>query len=240
MEANLITKPQDLRPGDFFLGPIGGPTGVGVRLGQIILGEGYRTGTLHIEHAAMLTQAARVTADGFTIAGAKLVQAMPTGAEEVPLELEKHWTPECAWVRLPETYAGQGLDAAFIARLMVAEGVGYSFASYPALAALKLGVPAPGLHAWVDRRRPPLDPELPSARTLVKPAQRTVLEIPRRAICSRLVDYAWSATGYEVLEGTRPGVATPGMLADQLSYRPLVTWCRPRHAADLPARSWVV
>lgn len=237
----LITRAEDLRPGDLFLGPIGGLVGLGVGLGQLTLGEGFRTGTLSIRHAGILTEAAKVTADGFWISGPKLAQAMPSGAEVVPFDFADHWTDRCAWVRLPEDYAGQGADAAFIARLMVQEGVGYSFLTYPALAALKLGVAAPGLQRYVDRREARLDPELPSGRTTEAGDRRYPLDLPRRAICSRFVDYAWSATGKEVLEHTRPGVATPGMLADQLSYRPLVTWCRPRSGGKaIPARSWVV
>jgi hypothetical protein len=243
MEETLITKPGDLRPGDLFLGPIGGLVGLGVGAGQLLLGEGFRTGTLSIRHAAILTEAARMAPSAFGgpayLAAPRLAQAMPSGAEVVPLDPEKHWTPECAWVRLPESYPGQGEDAAAVARRMVAEGVGYSFLTYPALAGVKLGLEEGALERWVTRTRPPV--RLDHFGPNDEPKD---IALPVRAICSRFVDFAWSATGMKVLEDTRRGVATPGMLADQLSYRPGVTWCRPRLSladpAQYVARSWVV
>jgi hypothetical protein len=227
-----ITWPEDLRAGDIFLGPIGGLVGLGVGLGQLVLGEGFRTGTLSIRHAAIVVEPARVTADGYTLHGPRLAQAMPSGAEVVHFDRDAHWTDRCAYVRLPATYAGQGGDAAAVALAMVEAGVGYGWTSYPALAAGKLGLKADWL--GVDARRP-------LTRLGVLPSGRELsVSFPVSAICSRFVDFAWDATGYDVLEDTRPGVATPGMIADQMSCRQGVTWCRPRPAATAPARSWVV
>lgn len=238
MTETLITRPEDLRPGDIFLGPIGGLVGLGVGLGQLVLGEGFRTGTLSIRHAAIVTRAAIVTADGFTVTGPELAQAMPRGAEVVGLDPELHWDERCAYVRLPEDYPGQGGDAAAVALAMVEAGVGYGWLSYPALAAGKLGWKVPHLDDLVTQRGP-------LTRLGVLPSGRVELSVafPASAICSRFVDFAWDATGYDVLEDTRPGVATPGMMADQFTCRQGATWCRPRPniaGSRAPARSWVV
>lgn len=228
MEEVKITWPEDLRPGDIFLGPIGGLVGLGVGLGQLVLGEAFRSGTLSVRHVAMVVEA------GEWPGPARIAQAMPNGAEVVDFRWDHHWTEKCAWVRLLEDYPGQGEDAAEVALAMVRDGVGYSFATYPALAAIRLGIAADRLQGWVDRRRPPVD--WLGRMDGREPAQ---LRFPERAICSRFADFAWTAAGHDVLEETRPGVATPGMMADQFSQRTGATWARPR-GIKLPARSWVI
>lgn len=228
MTEQKITWPEDLRPGDIFLGPIGGLVGLGVGLGQLILGEAFRSGTLSVRHVAMVVE------PGEWPGPARIAQAMPNGAEIVDFRWDAHWTEKCAWVRLPEDYPGQARDAAEVAKAMVREEVGYSFLSYPALSALKLGLPAAGLHAWVDRRGP-----LTRLGVLSSGVRELSICLPGRAICSRFVDFAWTAVGHDVLEETRPGVATPGMMADQFSQREGAVWARPK-GIKLPARSWTV
>lgn len=235
--AALIHRAEDLREGDIFLGPIGGLTGFGVRLGQIALGEGYRVGRIRVEHVAICTRGPLVHGllDAPMPGSIRIAQAMPLGAEEVGFSWDKHWTDQCAWVRLPEDYPGQARDAAEVALAMVREKVGYSFMTYPALGALKLKLPVPGLHSWVDRRRPE-----PVRMENFGPADWPAdIRPPRRAICSRLVDFAWTMAGHEVLERTRSGVATPGMMAEQFTHRQGVVWAMPR-GLHLPARTWQV
>lgn len=205
----MMLSLQDLRAGDLMIGPIGGAAGVAAALGQIIIGEGTRIGELSARHVGI------VTAPGW------LAQAMPGGAEEIPMTLETHWTKRHAYIRLPEDYIGQGKDAARVASLMVEEGVGYSFGSYPALAAWKAGLPVPHLERWIDRRRPPVPVQLPHAQF---PGG---LRFPVEAICSVFADQAWSLVGKRVAEGVARQCVTPGLLAGQLLQRPGVRWCRP-------------
>lgn len=233
MTEQKIIWPEDLRPGDIFLGPIGGAVGLGVGLGQLVLGEAFRSGTLSVRHVAMVVEQRDYV--GPKLEGPMIAQAMPSGAEIVAFDWEKHWTQKCAWVRLPEDYPGQGADAAEVAKAMVRAGVGYSWLTYPALAALKVKLDLDFLQQWVDRRRPPMD-FLGAEPSRFEPVR---LRLPERAICSRFVDFARTAVGTKVLEETRPGVATPGMMADQFSCREGAVWARPK-GVKLPARSWTV
>jgi len=151
------------------------------------------------------------------ITAPKLVQAMPRGAEEIEMRYDTHWTPRHVFMRLTEDYPGQAEDAAAIARLMVREGVAYSFASYGALAAWRWGVKTPRLEAWIGRRRPGGD--YVDGVGHIGPRGFTDLQIPVEAICSVLVDQAWSLAGKRVMVGTKPQVVTPGAMAIQLWNR---------------------
>ena len=156
------------------------------------------------------------TYDTGVITAPRLVQAMPHGAEEIEMRYGTHWTPRHAYIRLPEDYPGQAEDAAAIARLMVREGVAYSFTSYAALALWHWGVKTPRLEAWIGRRRPANpDAGYVSARTGV----RLVPRLPVEAICSVLADQSWSLAGKRVMEGTVPQVVTPGRMMNQLWFR---------------------
>jgi hypothetical protein len=232
----------DLRPGDIMFGPIGGAVGLGVGLGQLALGEAFRVGRLSIRHVGIVVEAGRAEpvrvtyvhgpARAETLApasGPRLVQAMPGGAEEIELTEATHWTDRHAYVRLPEDWPGQAGDAAAIARLMVREGVAYSFASYAALALWRWGVKTPRLEKWIGRRRRGAirlerwsnGPNHPS------PGQGRGGCLPVEAICSVLVDQAWSLAGKRVVDGTKPQIVTPGMLAGQLWRQPGVVWAGP-------------
>lgn len=225
-----IKSLADLTPGCLMFGPIGGPVGLGVGLGQLALGEAFRVGRLSIRHVGVVVEGATVRMipgpekDGPWATMPRLVQAMPGGAEEIEMTEATHWTPRHAYVRLPEDYPGQAADAAAIARLMVSEGVAYSFASYAALAAWRWGIKTPRLERWIGRRgEPVMVPGWPSS----KRGGFMLPGLPREAICSVLVDQAWSLAGKRVVEGTKPQVVTPGMLATQLWRRPGVVWGGP-------------
>jgi hypothetical protein len=157
-----IASLADLRPGDIMFGPIGGvvPGLFPVGVGQAILGETFHVGRLSIRHVGIVVETGersrrsiRRRRSHTACRQPRLVQAMPHGAEEIPMTPDTHWTDRHAYVRLPEDYPGQAEDAAAIARLFVTERVSYSFASYAALAAWKYGLRTPRLEAWIGRRR---------------------------------------------------------------------------------------
>lgn len=216
-----ISSLADLRPGDIMFGPIGGAVGLGVGLGQLALGEGFHVGKLSIRHVGI------VVAPGGDQPGEfcpRLVQAMPHGAEEINMRPETHWTPEHAYVRLPEDYPGQAADAAAIARLMVAEGVAYSFASYAALVAWRWGLKADRLAKWIERRRPPVPFDFPYWEN---DADDSTVQLPVEAICSVLVDQAWSLAGKRVMQNVAHQAVTPGAMAGQLLTRTGAIWGGP-------------
>lgn len=235
-----IKSLADVRPGDIYLGPIGGPLGVGIRAAEVIVDGGWRVGPLHVEHIGIVTDVAlpkmvrgnyvrgAFQQDGNAFIpghwddeawptvqgrGPLMVQAMRHGAEEIELSQDKHWTAKCAYARIPEDYPGQAEDAAAIARLMVEHDVAYSFASYAALALYRWGYKAPRLTEWIGRRQEPIVVPLNPA-----PFKRPVegVKLPVEAICSVLADQCWSLAGKRVMEGTAPQAVTPSQLGQRL------------------------
>jgi hypothetical protein len=227
----LIMSPADLRPGDIMLGPIGGAVGLGVGLGLLWLGDVHRLGRRSFRHAAIVTEV-----DPFGEPWLQMVEAMPSGARVWEGPARERWTDRHAYVRLPEDYAGQAQDAAAVARLMVREGVDYSFLSYLALGAWRWGLKAEPLERWLDRRRPPVD----FRRVGPHPGQLSSIQLPCEAICSVLVDQCWSLAGKRVMDGVARQCVTPGALAGQLLSRSGVTWSLPTAGPSVAARSWVV
>lgn len=203
---------SDVLPGDIALGPIHGFVGFGVGLGQIALGEGFSVGQLKIRHARIVVQASECdTTDPDHPYGLITkpvgVEAMPSGARYIGMTNDNAWTPDWAYFRLAEDYLGQAQDAAAVAEAMV--GTPYSFASYAALAAWRWGVRTPRLERWIDRRGRP--------RTIAWPSGGgPQIQLPCEAICSVLVDQAWSLTGKRIMEGVPHQVVTPGALAGRL------------------------
>jgi hypothetical protein len=202
-----IASLADLRPGDIMFGPIGGvvPGLFPVGVGQALLGETFHVGRLSIRHVGI------VVANDLT--GPRLVQAMPSGAEDVLMTPDTHWTDRHAYVRLPEDYPGQAEDAATIARLFVTERVSYSFASYAALAAWKYGLRTPRLEAWIGRRREPI---LITDHNPMRGGAQSGIMLPCEAICSVLADQAWTLAGHRVMQGVAHQAVTPGAMAGQL------------------------
>ena len=214
---NVITRLEDVRPGDIFLGPIGGGLGAAIRAAQIIVDGGWRVGPLHVEHIGIVVEASRTEGPSGewptgVITAPRMVQAMPGGAEEIALSYDRHWTPKVAYARIPEDYPGQAADAAAIARLMVREKVRYSFGSYGALALYHWGYQAPRLTKWIGRRRPfqMIDTQAPLT------GGRHGIALPMEAICSVLADQCWSLAGKRVMEGTAPQAVTPSQLGQRL------------------------
>jgi hypothetical protein len=211
-----IASLADLRPGDIMFGPIGGvvPGLFPVGVGQALLGETFHVGRLSIRHVGIVVQ----RYDDVIHTAPRLVQAMPHGAEEIPMTPDTHWTDRHAYVRLPEDYPGQAEDAAAIARLFVTERVSYSFASYAALAAWKYGLKAKRLEDWIGRRRRPIQFAAPVAR------HTSGIALPCEAICSVLADQAWTLAGHRVMQDVAHQAVTPGAMAGQLWCRPGTTW----------------
>lgn len=196
----------DLRPGDLMFGPIHGLTGVAVGLGQLALGEGFSLGKLRIRHVGIITEALHMEPPSEewptgAINVGKMVQAMPSGAEEVNIRQEM-WSPEYAYCRIPEDFPGQSMTAAAYADDMI--GIPYSFASYAALAAWRFGLSTPKLETWIGRR---------DERGL-----------PIEAICSVLADDAWSLAGKKIMIGVPHQCVTPGALAGRLLTMPGTIW----------------
>lgn len=204
-------KISDLRPGDIGFGPIRGGVGLGVGLGQLLLGEGFRVGGLSIRHVFVVHTNATHP---------RIVEAMPSGARELALSLER-WAPEYAYVRLAEDYPGQAEDAAAVARAMI--GTPYSFASYAALAAWRFGLSTPRLEKWINRRSDGEAVVFPSD----DPGTFRGVALPCEAICSVLVDQAWSLAGKKVMEGVPHQCVTPGALAQRLLWMPGARWLLP-------------
>lgn len=204
--SDRIESLDDLRPGDIMLTSMSGaPAKALVYGGQLLLGEYVRLGKFVVGHVGIVTRAGFY--DGperntFTGDTAMLVQAMPRGAEEIPLYRETHWNEHTLYARLPEDDPYQARAAANNARLMI--GTPYSFASYAALAAWRFGVKTPRLERWIDRR--------------------DEHGYPREAICSVLVDQAWTLAGKRVCSGVAKQAVTPGQLTLQLLATPGVIW----------------
>lgn len=215
-----ITSLADLRPGDIGLMTMGGfiPGFLPVRVGTALCKESFRIGPFSADHALICVQAQeRATAENEWVgAYARAVQAMPRGAEEIALTPAKHWTDGVAWFRLEEDYPGQAEDAAAIARLFVTEKVPYSFLSYAALIAWSRGLKVERLERWIDRRGEPTS--FTGHHCDLCPGIVRVA-LPREAICSVLVDQAWSLAGKRVIEGVKRQCVTPGALAIRLNAR---------------------
>lgn len=226
-----IASLADLRPGDLFFGPISGAVGIGVGLGQALLGEGWSVGPLKIRHVGIVVEAGYDT-EHVGARAPRMVQAMPRGAEEIELTADKHWTSKCAYVRLPEDYPGQMLDAAAIARLMVSEGVAYSPASYLALALWHWGLETPRLESWIGRRGEAVPFE--GEGTHVQNGTDGFVRPPREAICSVLVDQCLTLAGKSVMIGTPKQCVTPGKLAARLLFETDgAQWAFPRRTSPV-------
>lgn len=239
--TDSIRSLADVRPGDICITTMGGfiPGFLPVRLGQMICKESFMIGPYSADHVLICVEAGERkpvaelpngTLFGYDGRSAmtypRAVQAMPRGAEEITLTPAKHWTDGVAWFRPTEDYPGQAADAAAIARLFVSEKVPYSFLSYLALAAWSRGLKVQRLERWIDRRESVIVPEPGHV------CPRAVYQLPREAICSVLVDQAWSLAGKRVMEGVARQCVTPGAMAIQLSQR--YTTYGPRFLASTP------
>jgi hypothetical protein len=204
---DAIKNLYDVRPGDMYLGNIGGAVGVGVALGEIVIGDGFRIGQLSARHVGIVTEAG--DRDSTPVRPPRMAQAMPGGAEIVDLTPWGHWTPKSAFIRLPEDYPGQALDAAAVAEAMVDAGVAYSPLSYGAIGLAWRGIDPPSLLKWIDRRREFQGFPMRNGTT-------PQVALPEEAICSVFFDQAWTLAQKQVMPaGTPAQLVTPGGLARQ-------------------------
>lgn len=211
----------DLREGDIGFGPLAGGWGKLGMWGEVIVDGGFHVGDLEVGHVFVVTRSGALP---------QIVEAMPNGAREVPIGHER-WTSRYAYVRIPEDYPGQRLDAAAIARAMI--GTPYSPLSYLALAAWRLdmlkGTAAEPskLEAWIDRRH---DPE-PIFTTPVRATgyqDRFMVALPMEAICSVLADQSWALAGKQVMPKDTPHqCVTPSGLGAALLTMPGAQWAWP-------------
>lgn len=208
-----IRSLADLKPGDIGIMKMGGlvPGFFPVGVGTALLKETFRVGSFRADHVLMCVEA---TQGNMHSEPPRAVQAMPRGAEEIALRADRHWTDGVVWFRLQEDYAGQAEDAAAIARLFVSEKVPYSFASYLALAAWSRGLKVERLERWINRRRH-------IGKRFLLPSGKfgAPIGLPQEAICSVLVDQAWSLAGKRVIQGVARQCVTPGKMAIQLNNR---------------------
>lgn len=174
-----IASLDDVRPGDLIFTAITEPLAASllVKIGMLALAERVRIGRRSFDHVIVVTEAAMLVDDGPSttyvegprhdrprgkrLRGPVGVQAMPRGCERVELTDAKHWTDRTAVVRIPESYPGQALDVAEIAKLFAREQVPYSFLTYVRLAAWRFGWKTPKIEARLDRRLPAVRIELP-------------------------------------------------------------------------------
>jgi hypothetical protein len=210
-----IKNLYDVRPGDMYIGNIGGAVGVGVALGEIVIGDGFRIGQLSARHIGIVTEAGDpTTVDGEPAKRPRMAQAMPGGAEIIDLTPWGHWTPKSVFIRLPEDYPGQALDAAAVAVAMVEAGVAYSPLSYGAIALAWRGIDPPSLLRWINRRGPVQDLAGMHKASPGMALGTLSVRMPLEAICSVFFDQAWTLVGKQVMpEGTPAQLVTPGGLA---------------------------
>jgi hypothetical protein len=84
----MIKSLEDVRPGDLFLGPIGGWAGVGVRLGELIVDGGWKVGPLDVRHIGVVVEASRRLGPAFRLATGRYVEVpdgIPAGQVFHPL-----------------------------------------------------------------------------------------------------------------------------------------------------------
>lgn len=188
---------SELRSGDLLFCGIGGfvPGFVPVGVGQAALFVTRRWWRMvfsvrrwfHLRHVAVVDRPANTP---------HLIQAMPKGAERVPLDPAKHWVAGCVYVR-PD-YAReltQGYDVADAALNYV--GTPYGFLTYLKLAAGAFRFRL--TEAWLRR----------------------LISTRRDMICSQLADQALSDAGHNVFTDDRlPQDVVPAELFDAVMSQP--------------------
>lgn len=183
----------DLRAGDLMFANHVQPKSADILIltGQVFLGQ-----PRYPHHVGVIVEAARAglvpLLDTHTtsapILDPRMVQAMPSGAEEVALD-ERYWTSDYVYVRPNYKSEYTAPAVARAARRYV--GVPYSFADYAAIAGVRLGI----------------------RNGLV----RRYVTTSKHMICSQLADQALTDAGFHVFnDGRLPQDVTPGGLHGRL------------------------
>ena len=200
--SDAYTDNPPLRPGDLLFGPIGGvvpgllPVGIG-QLALFLTRRWWRfvrspRRWFHIRHVAVI---ARNPSTG----APTVIQAMPSGCEEIPFDLAKHFTPGHVFIR-PD-YAGPFPSPVWPADVVVCArryvGVPYGFLTYLKLAAGALRMRL--TEAWL----------------------RKLISTRRDMMCSQHVDQSLADAGYHVFsDGRLPQDVVPAELYDALMGSP--------------------
>lgn len=184
------------QPGDVGFATIAGGIGGLVNLGQALILDACR-----FTHVFWVVNA---VGDPEYPEG-RVVEAMPGGARYGPLR--PRLSPGHAFAALVLSDAQRAAVPRIAARFTSArggKGIGYSFLSYPAIAATQLfGRPGPLLKRWVGKR----DED----------------GWPIHLICSQLVDEGLRAIGFHVFaDGRAPADVTPGDVFYALDPRVIV------------------
>jgi hypothetical protein len=167
----------DPQPGDAGFSTIPGMGGAVPMWGQVAMGDACR-----FDHAFLVVNALGdpMFPDG------RIVQAMPRGAEYRPLRARLG--PGFAYASLPLTDVQRLLIPAAANRYVAARGgrgIGYSWVSYPAIAAVQRHIPIPHLKKYIANSG--------------------------RLICSQLVDRILFDVDYHLFaDGRWVGDVTPG------------------------------
>lgn len=188
---------SELRSGDLLFCGIGGfvPGFVPVGVGQLALFLTRRWWRVvfsarqwfHLRHVAVVD---------VTTSPPYLVQAMPRGAEYVPLSAAKHFTAGCVYVR-PDYAGGAEQSVKVVDAACEYVGVPYGFLTY-----LKLA-------AGAFRMR------------LTEGWLRKALSTRRDMICSQLADQALADAGHHVFDdGRLPQDVVPAELFDAVMSQP--------------------
>lgn len=192
----------DLAPGDLMFSTI---AGIGGKL--IAWGEKINDPDVTWEVAREIQHVGVISQSWPTL---KLVQAMPDGAEEVPVSAD-YWTDEQIYVRVavPVEWMAR-LDIADEARRFI--GVPYSFLDYAALAGRHILRKTPRDRTWLDR----------------------YVSSTKRMICSQLADQAMCNAGFHVFDDGRiPQDVTPAAL-----YAKLISMQGTRILRPLSMTGW--
>lgn len=182
---------EDLRPGDIMFANHVRPWAADALIwaGQGALGQGR-----YPHHVGVVVESA------YESRAPRMVQAMPSGAEEVELGPD-FWTPDYVYIRprygLPNRLLGlerlSEVSQAFLVARAARSYVGtpYSFLDYLAIAGVHLGI-----------KNGPIRRRVTSSKHM---------------ICSQLADQALTDAGYHVFDdGRLPQDVTPGALFTRL------------------------
>jgi hypothetical protein len=197
-----VSSLADLRAGDIMFARHVRPLAADLLIlaGQLTLGQpGYP------HHVAVVTQAERAispVAGGPLASRARIVQAMPSGAEEIEIGAE-HWTKDYVYIRPAystdsswDRFGTGDTQANAVARHAHNYiGTPYSFADYVAIEGVHLGI-ANG------------------------PVRRYVTS-SKHMICSQLADQSLSDAGWHVFDdGRLPQDVTPAALFEKMMTMP--------------------
>jgi hypothetical protein len=184
----------DLRPGDIMFARHVRPIAADllILLGQTILGQpGYP------HHVAVVTQAGDSDPTYFEPYGPSIVQAMPSGAEEIEIG-QKHWTKDYIYLRPAygiDGFGNQWIGDAVAHHARKYIGTPYSFLDYVALTGWHMRIRNGPIHNFVTSSG--------------------------HMICSQLADQAMSDAGYHVFnDGRLPQDVTPSSLFHKMLAMP--------------------